>query len=150
VVRLWAFGQSKLVSVPPRSILPSPVSRAALGPSSHLHQQNSQLLKECTLLLSYGIMQVPMGRELQVYVGCHCIKLLLNADCNIMQLRCEDMNVLHHVKSSLAQLLTGGSKCKRPVLINRTILSMAQVHCDEISLIQSKRGQEFELQFNIV
>jgi len=91
-----------------------------------------------------------MGRELQVYVGCHCIKLLLNADCNIMQLRCEDMNVLHHIKSSLAQLLTGDSKYKRPVLINPTILSMAQVQCGETSLIQSKRGPEFELQFNIL
>lgn len=95
-------------------------------------------------------MQVPMGRELQVYVGCHCIKLLLNADCNIMQLRCEDMDVLHHIKSSLAQLLTGDRKYKRPVLINRTILSMAQVPCGETSLIQSKKGQEFELQFNIL
>ena len=129
----------------------SRLSRAALGPSSHLHQQNNcQLLKECALLLSYGIMQVPMGRELQMYVGCHCIKLLLNADCNIMQLRCEDLNVLHHIKSSLAQLLTGDSKSKRPVLINRTILSMAQVQCGQTSLIQSKRDQEFELQFNIL
>jgi hypothetical protein len=91
-----------------------------------------------------------MGRELQMYVGCHCIKLLLNADCNIMQLRCEDLNVLHHIKSSLAQLLTGDSKSKRPVLINRTILSMAQVQCGQTSLIQSKRDQEFELQFNIL
>jgi len=95
-------------------------------------------------------MQVPMGTELQVYVGCHCTKLLLKADCKIMQLRCEDMNVLHHIKSSLAQHLTGDSKYKRPVLINRTILSMAQVHCGETSLIQSKRVQEFELQFNVL
>lgn len=116
-------------------------------PSSHLHQQNSQLFKECTLLLSYGIMQVPMGRELQVYVGCHCIKLLLNDDCNIMQLRCEDMNVFHHIKSSLAQLLTGDHKYKRPVLINRTILSMAQVHCGETSSIQSKKAKN--LSFNL-
>jgi hypothetical protein len=72
-------------------------------------------------------MQVPTGRELQVYVGCHCIKLVLNADCNIMQLRCEDINVLHHIKCSLAQLLKGDSSSKRHVLINPTILSLAQV-----------------------
>lgn len=70
--------------------------------------------------------EVVTGRELQLYVGWHFIKLLLNVDCNILQLRCEDMNLLHHIKCSLVRILKEDGNTKRPVLINRTILSLAQ------------------------
>lgn len=73
------------------------------------------------------IVQVLRGRELQLYVGWHVIELLLNEDCSILQLRCEDMNLLHHIKCSLAKILREDGNSKRPVLINRTILSLAQV-----------------------
>jgi hypothetical protein len=91
-------------------------------------------------------MQVVTGRELQLYIGCHCIKLLLNVDCNIMQIRCEDMKLLHHVKQSLAQLLKEDSNFKKSVLINCTILSMAQVmtlFCQCGQKFQLKKHQEF-------
>lgn len=95
------------------------------------HQNIYQLLNEDCLqginVMLCCVTQVMTGRELQLYVGCHCIKLLLNVDCSIMQIRCEDITLLHHVKQSLAQLLKQNSDLKQSVLINRTILSMAQV-----------------------
>jgi hypothetical protein len=72
-------------------------------------------------------MQVMTGSELQLYVGCHCIKLLLNVDCSMMQIRSENINLLHYVKQSLAQLLKEDSNFIKSVSINHTILSMAQV-----------------------
>ncbi|XP_023711134.1 uncharacterized protein LOC111866425 isoform X3 [Cryptotermes secundus] len=70
--------------------------------------------------------EVVTGRELQLYVGWHFIKLLLNVDCNVLQLRCEDINLLHHIKCSLVQILKEDGTSRRPVLISRTILSLAQ------------------------
>jgi hypothetical protein len=72
-------------------------------------------------------MQVMTGRELHLYVGCHLIKLLLNEECSVMQLTCGDVKLLHHIKHSLDQLLKEASNTRKPVLINRTILSVAQV-----------------------
>jgi hypothetical protein len=78
-------------------------------------------------LVINGIVQVATGRELQLYVGRHGIELLVNVDCSILQLRCEDMNLLHHVKCSLANILKEDGNSKKPVLINCTILNVAQV-----------------------
>lgn len=44
-----------------------------------------------------------------------------------MQLTCGDVKLLHHIKHSLDQLLKEASNTRKPVLINRTILSVAQV-----------------------
>ncbi|XP_021931783.1 uncharacterized protein LOC110835652 isoform X3 [Zootermopsis nevadensis] len=70
--------------------------------------------------------KVMTGRELQLYIGCHCIKLLLNAEFSTMHIRCKDIKLLHHLKQSLAQLLNEENNFKKTVLINCTIFSMAQ------------------------
>ncbi|KAJ9583802.1 hypothetical protein L9F63_021852, partial [Diploptera punctata] len=73
----------------------------------------------------HNFSDIPTGRELDLYVGEHLIKISLNEDCTVMLIKSTDVKVLHHVKYSLLHLLKETSS-QNTVHIGRELLTKAQ------------------------
>ncbi|XP_069684875.1 uncharacterized protein [Periplaneta americana] len=95
------------------------------------------VLRNCGLLVtdeSLAGPQVSRGRELCVYIGDCPVKMSLNSDCNIMELKCDDVELLHQVKTSIAKLLEQNGSFQKPVSINKMVWEKAKMRLGPVKV----------------
>lgn len=88
----------------------------------------------------HNFTDVHTGRELDIYVSSHLIKMTLNENCRVMLIKCSNLEVLHHVKNSLLHLLKEINP-QNFVHISRDLLTKAQEMKENLPLV----GEDLQL-----